>query len=86
MLTKHEPTERKMGDVDAELIVSHMVDKLVERLSDERTVSALMGVWTKQFDQHIGRTFRRGLWVLLTAVAIYVAIRFDEISSWLTKR
>lgn len=86
MLTKHEPTERKMSDVDAELIASHMVDKLVERLSDERTVSALMGVWTKQFDQRIGRTFRRGLWVLLTAVAIYLTIRFDEISSWLTRR
>ena len=86
MLTKHEPTERKMSDVDAELIASHMVDKLIERLSDERTVNALMGVWTKQFDQHIGRTFRRGLWILVTATAIFLAIRFEEVTSWLTKR
>ena len=89
MLTKHDPAdraERKMGETDAETIANHMVDKLVERLSDERTVNALMAVWTKQFDQHIGQTFRRGLWILITAVAIFMAVRFEEVTSWLTRR
>lgn len=89
MLTKHEQAERverKMSDADAEAIANHMVDKLVERLSDERTVNALMAVWTRQFDQHIGRTFRRGLWVLVTAIAIFLAVRFDEVTSWLARR
>ena len=89
MLTKHDPAdraERKMGETDAETIANRMVDKLVERLSDERTVNALMAVWTKQFDQHIGQTFRRGLWILITAVAIFMAVRFEEVTSWLTRR
>ena len=73
---------RKVSDDDAELIASHMVDKLVTRLSDEATVDHLMAVWTRQFDQRIGRSFRRGFWVLLTALAIFVATRFESILAW----
>lgn len=71
--------ERKVSDYEAELIANHMVNKLVERLSDERTVNALVSVWSKQFDQRIGHAFRRGVIVLLTAFTIFVAMRFEDV-------
>ena len=71
-----------VSNTDAEKIADHMVDKLMARLSDEATVNAIMGVWTKQFDQHIGRTMRRGVWVLITAASIFVAVRFDTVMAF----
>ena len=74
--------ERRMSDADAEAIANHMVDKLVTRLSDEATVDALMSVWTGQFDKHVGRSIRRGFWVLVTALTVFIAVRFDSIMAW----
>ena len=76
---------RRISDADAERIADHMTDKLVSRLSDKETVSSLMSVWSDQFDQHIGRSFRRGFWVLLTAVAFAIAVRFESILAWLKR-
>ena len=77
--------ERQISDADAELIANHMVDKLVTRLSDETTVNALVGVWTKQLDGHIGRAFRRMVWLLITAVSIFVAVRMEAVLAWIKR-
>ena len=86
MLNNHEVHNTQMSDVEAGLIADRMADRLIARLSDEDTVNMIIGVWTKQFDAHIGRTFRRGVWIFLTAVALFVAIRFEDLVHWLTKR
>lgn len=85
MPNRQELTERRISDADAETIADHMADKLVQRLSDKDTVSALMGVWSDQFDQRIGRSFRRGFWVLLSGVAFAIAVRFEVILDWLKR-
>ena len=77
--------DRCVSDADAEKIACHMVDKLVARLSDENTVNALMSVWTGQFDQHVGRSIRRGFWTIIAAVGVFVALRFDAIVTWLKR-
>lgn len=82
---RHWVDERRISDVDAETIADHMADKLISRLSDKETVNALMGVWADQFDQRIGRSFRRGFWVLLTAIAFAIAVRFESILAWLKR-
>ena len=73
--------ERRFVDGEAELIAGCIVDKLMARLSDEKTVDVLVAVWTAQFDRSIGRTFRRGLWFLLTAAVVFFAIKFEMLSS-----
>lgn len=85
MPNRQELTERRISDADAETIADHMADKLVQRLSDKETVSALMGVWSDQFDQRIGRSFRRGFWVLLSGIAFAIAVRFEAILDWLKR-
>ena len=73
----HQITER-----DAEVIATYMVDKLVEKLSDERTVKAISEVWARQLDQHIGRTVRRVLWLAVVGVSVVVAVKIDAILLW----
>lgn len=68
---------------DAERIANHLVNKLVERLSDEKTVEAIAAVWGKQLDQHIGRTVRRGAYTLLVGLMVFVGIKMDAILTWL---
>lgn len=79
-------SERRISEADAETIADHMADKLISRLSDEATVSALMGVWSDQFDRRIGRSFRRGFWMLLSGVAFAIAMRFEAIIGWLKRQ
>jgi hypothetical protein len=77
--------ERRISDADAETIADRMSDKLIARLSDKATVNGLISVWSDQFDQRIGRSFRRGFWVLLTAIAFAIAVRFESILTWLKR-
>lgn len=82
-MTPPLPDHRRITDADAEIIATHMADKLVARLSDEQTVRAISDVWAKQLDQHIGRTVRRGLWFALVAISVVIAIKIDAILAWL---
>lgn len=75
--------DRRITDTDAEIIATHMVNKLVDRLSDEQTVQLISNVWAKQLDQHIGRTVRRALWLVLVTVSVVVAVKIDAIMAWL---
>lgn len=72
-----------ISDADAELIAQHMADKLVSRLTDEETVRKIATVWSAQVDQHIGKSVRRVLWLVICAVALFVAMRTDAIVAWL---
>jgi uncharacterized lipoprotein YmbA len=69
-------------NAEAEILADHIVDKLVTRMSDEDTVKQITDVWARQLDQHIGRTVRRGLVILLTALVVIVGIKFDALISW----
>lgn len=51
-------------------------------MSDERTVKQITDVWGRQLDQHIGRTVRRGLVILLTGIVIIVGIKMDALLAW----
>jgi len=69
-------------EADAEVLADHIVEKLVARMSDEGTVKQITDVWGRQLDQHIGRTVRRGLVLVLTAVVIIVGIKMDALLAW----
>lgn len=72
-----------ISDADADKIACHMVNKLVARLSDEKTVNQIAAAWTGQLDQHIGKTVRRGMYVLFTALIVLIGLRFDAIMGWI---
>lgn len=74
---------RRITDADADIIATHMADKLVERLSDDETVAKLATVWSAQLDRHIGRTVRRGLYSIFAGLAIVVGVKLDAIVNWL---
>lgn len=78
----HTHKDARVTDWDADMIATHMVDKLVARLSDEETVQSILAVWTGQLDQHIGKTIRRGVWVFLCAVGVIVTIKLDALIDW----
>lgn len=69
-------------NADAEIIADHIVEKLVARMSDESTVKQITTVWASQLDQHIGRTVRRGMVLLLTALVVIVGIKMDALLAW----
>lgn len=73
---------RRITDQDAEIIAHHMADKLVQRLSDEETVRLISSAWAKQFDQHVGRTVRRALWLVLVGASVVVAVKIESILAW----
>lgn len=77
------PETRRITDSDAEIIATHMANKLVQRLSDEETVKMISGVWAKQLDQHIGRTVRRALWLVFVTLSVVIAIKIESILAWL---
>ena len=71
-----------ISDTDADKIACHMVNKLVSRLSDEKTVNQILGVWSGQLDKHIGQTVRRGAYILFAALVILIGLRLDAILNW----
>lgn len=74
---------RNISDSDAEAIASHTVDMLVRKMSDEETVHKIASVWSGQLDQHIGKTVRRGLYIIFGAIAVAISLKFDLFLSWL---
>lgn len=73
---------RRITDADAEIIATHMADKLVARLTDKEVVNSIASVWSTQLDQHIGRTVRRGLYTICIGLIIVIGIKIDAIISW----
>jgi hypothetical protein len=69
-------------DTDHDDLANKIVDKLVERMSDEETVETIIAVWSKQFDQTLGRGLRRILFALLLVIGGALAVKFDIIT-WL---
>jgi hypothetical protein len=68
---------------DATLIADHMVDNLVKRLSDEKTVDLLLAVWSSKLDRHIGRAVRRGLFLILAALALVIGLKIEAVIAWI---
>lgn len=68
---------------DAELIADHIVDKLLARAADEETVQKIVEVWGGVLDQHIGKSVRRFLWLVMTAVFVYLGVKFDVFVKWI---
>lgn len=73
---------RRITDADAEIIATHMADKLIARLTDKEVVNSIASVWASQLDQHIGRTVRRGVYTILIGLVVVVGIKMDAIISW----
>jgi hypothetical protein len=75
--------DRRVTDKDAEAIADHMVNKLVARLGDEATVAHLMGVWSSHLDQSIGKTVRRGAWLVLGAIGFVAMVKLEAVIYWI---
>jgi len=73
----------RLREADAEIIATHMVDKLIHRLGDDKTVEHLTSVWARHLDQSIGKTVRRAVWLFFCTVGLVIAIKSDQIVSWL---
>lgn len=67
----------KLSPEEVELLADKFVERLFERLKDERVVEEVTSVWGKHFDRHLGRTVRRGFYLVLIAVFAFVGIKLD---------
>lgn len=76
-----QPT-RAITDDDAQAIADHMTDKLIDRLSDPKTVDQISGAWGDHIDRVLGRGLRRlGAWVLMVLIGI-AALKFDLLAKF----
>lgn len=73
----HERRHRALTDEDAQAIAEHISDKLIERLSDERTAQHVIGVWSGHLDQQIGKGVRRLLFYVGIALLGIAAVKFE---------
>lgn len=76
-------SDRRVTDRDAEAIADHMVNKLVARLSDDATVAHLTSVWAGHLDRSIGKTVRRGAWVVLGAIGFVMMVKLEALVQWI---
>lgn len=73
-LSRDEGQERTISDADAECIATHMVNQLVDRLSDENTAERISNVWGGYIDRTLGRGLRRvGLYVIVLLMGVAMA-------------
>lgn len=71
---------RTLTDADAEAVADHMTNKLIDRLSDDKTVERIATAWGGYIDRSLGKGLRRlGLYVLL-ALLLLGAVKFDLLS------
>ncbi|MGH7744179.1 MAG: hypothetical protein ACREQ5_05080 [Candidatus Dormibacteria bacterium] len=62
---------------DADLIAAYIVDKLVERLSDEKTVQRLSYVWSASLDKMLGRGLRKVAWLVFLCFLAVGFFKYD---------
>jgi hypothetical protein len=67
----------KLTPQEVEMLADKFVERLFERLKDEKVVNEVTEVWGAHFDKHLGRTVRRGFYLVLIAVFAFVGIKLD---------
>lgn len=70
-------SESKLSEEDVTRLADRFVDRLLERVKDQKTVEEVTDVWGAHFDKHLGRTVRRGMYLVLIAVFMFVGIKLD---------
>lgn len=75
-------TNNRLTPEEVELLADKFVDRLFERLKDERVVEEVTSVWGRHFDRHLGRTVRRGFYLVLVAVFAFIGIKFDAFTAF----
>lgn len=58
-------------------LADRVAEKLIARLSDEKTVDAIVGKWSASIDKAIGRGVRRALGLLFLALCGIAVIKFN---------
>ena len=71
--------EIPLTDEDAEKIAHHVVDRLVDRMSDDATVEKIVGVWGKSFDLILGRGMRKLIWLAALGLIALATFKIDAI-------
>lgn len=77
--------DASISDASAAKVAAFMVDRLIARVTDEDTIDQITKAWGAKLDRQIGKTIRRGFYVLLTAVVIAVAANFNGILNWIKR-
>lgn len=76
-------TERTLTDADAEAVADHMTTKLIDRLSDAKTVERISDAWGGHIDRALGKGLRRlGLYVVIAVLSLG-AVKFELVSKLL---
>jgi hypothetical protein len=75
-------TSSKLTPEEVELLADKFVERLFERLKDERVVEEVTLVWGRHFDRHLGRTVRRGFYLVLVAVFAFIGIKLDAFTAF----
>lgn len=71
------------GD-DMDKLAERVVDRLIARLSDEKTADQVVAKWSAAIDKSIGRGVRRALWYLFLLLCLLSAVKFGLLEKVVT--
>jgi len=60
-------------------IASKTADRLIAKFQDEATVEAVVSVWGRVLDQHLGKSVRKMLWAIFLIACGVIAVQFEWI-------
>lgn len=66
-----------LSEEDITRLADRFVDRLLDRVKDQQTVEEVTNVWGAHFDKHLGRTVRRGFYLVLIALFAFVGLKLD---------
>lgn len=75
-----------LSAADADLIAERTAARIVDAVTDEKTVERITAAWSGAIDRMIGRGIRRLAWTVLTAVLLYGAVKFELLGKLLGLR
>lgn len=80
------PQPPPLSAADADLIAERTAARIVDAVTDEKTVERITAAWSGAIGRMIGRGIRRLAWTVLAAVLLYGAVKFELLGKLLGLR
>ncbi len=81
-----DPRTPAVDERQADLIASKVAERLIETLTDQRTVDRVTEAWSGTLDKMLGRGLRRLAGTVLVAALLWGAVKFELLGKLLGVR
>lgn len=72
----NQPEEDEKGESMDHRIAEMVVERLIGRLSDEKTIDTIVSKWRSSVDKAIGQGVRKALWLLFMMLCAVAVVKF----------